>query len=81
MKTHVTILDYGCGNLFSVFNAFSRIADEVEVADTYTVGAKRTHLVLPGLGTYGEAMHQVRRRGLDQIVVDHQILGLPILGI
>ena len=81
MKTHVTILDYGCGNLFSVLNAFSRTADVVEVADTYSVESKRTHLVLPGVGTYGEVMHQVRSRGHDQMIIDHQSLGLPILGI
>jgi imidazoleglycerol phosphate synthase glutamine amidotransferase subunit HisH len=60
MKTHVTVLDYGCGNLFSVLNAFSRTADVVEVADSYKAEKKRTHLVLPGVGTYGEAVEQVR---------------------
>ena len=81
MKTHVTVLDYGCGNLFSVLNAFTRTADVVEVADTYKSEKKRTHLVLPGVGTYGEAVEQVRLRGLDQMIMEHQNLGLPILGI
>ena len=81
MKTHVTVLDYGGGNLFSVLNAFTRTADVVEVADTYKAEKKRTHLVLPGVGTYGEAVEQVRLRGLDQMIMEHQDLGLPILGI
>jgi glutamine amidotransferase len=81
MKTHVTVLDYGCGNLFSVLNAFSRTADVVEVADSYKAEKKRTHLVLPGVGTYGEAVEQVRLRGLDQMIMEHVSLGLPILGI
>jgi glutamine amidotransferase len=81
MKTHVTVLDYGCGNLFSVLNAFTRTADVVEVADSYKDEKKRTHLVLPGVGTYGEAVEQVRLRGLDQMIMEHLSLGLPILGI
>lgn len=81
MKTHVTVLDYGCGNLFSVLNAFTRTADVVEVAASYKAEKKRTHLVLPGVGTYGEAVEQVRLRGLDQMIMEHLSHGLPILGI
>lgn len=81
MKKCVTVLDYGCGNLFSVLRSLARTVDQIEVIDTYRPEMRSTHLVLPGVGTYGEAMNQVRNRGLDQVLMNHQSLGLPILGI
>ena len=81
MIKSVIVLDYGCGNLFSVLRSLARTADQIEVIDTYRPKLHSTHLVLPGVGTYGEATNQVRSRGLDQVILEHQSRSLPILGI
>ena len=79
MTPQVAILDYGCGNLRSVYNAVREIGGEPwiwggNLHDFYDFGA--THLILPGQGHYQaaatDALLSVKHVGRER---------LPILGI
>jgi imidazole glycerol-phosphate synthase subunit HisH len=78
----VTIVDYGMGNLHSALKRFRRIgADPHVTADPAEVAAARK-LVLPGVGHFGRAMHNLETSGLKEAL--HAAVrerGVPLLGI
>jgi glutamine amidotransferase len=55
---HITIIDCGAGNLHSVRKAFAHIApsDEVRVTTNAADLSHATHIVLPGVGAFGDCM-------------------------
>jgi len=73
---NVAICDYGAGNTRSVEIAFARLGarltDDVENADL---------TVLPGVGSARSAMEGLRRRGLDEALLERVDEGRPVLGI
>ena len=81
MNTVVGVLDYGCGNLHSVVRAFSRFSDKIEIVGEFQQNSDFTHIVLPGVGSYSNAMNEIRTRGLDQLIHEKLIDGVPLLGI
>lgn len=77
----ITLVDYGMGNLRSVSKALESLGHAVHVtSDPAEVrGAER--LILPGVGAFGDAMHELQRRQLVAPVLDHIASGRPFLGI
>lgn len=79
---HVGIIDYGMGNLSSVRNALEHIGFLCRILHEPADIAGCTHLILPGVGAFGEAMENLRNHGwIDRLkdeVIDRQI---PTLGI
>lgn len=78
----VGIVNYRMGNLTSVLNAFLAIGcDAVLLHEPAGVG-RVTHVVLPGVGAFGDGMRNLRELGwieaLDRAVRDE---GRPLLGI
>ncbi|HMO04547.1 MAG TPA: imidazole glycerol phosphate synthase subunit HisH [Kiritimatiellia bacterium] len=61
--TRVGIIDYGMGNLTSVHNAFAAIGAAVEVLQQPELIASVSHLVLPGVGAFGDGMKNLSERG------------------
>ncbi|MCF0176212.1 MAG: imidazole glycerol phosphate synthase subunit HisH [Bacteroidales bacterium] len=74
----VAIIDYGMGNLRSVENALTRLgAEYVVTADPGTI-AGADKVLLPGVGNAAEAMENLRRAGLVELI---RGLRKPVLGI
>ena len=82
MSARVTVIDYGMGNLISVRNALTRLGAEVTVSAKVEDVEAAQALVLPGVGAFGEAMANLNRLGLVEVIKsavrDRQI---PTLGI
>ncbi len=82
MSAKVCILDYGSGNVRSVLNLISSITPDVEVSNSEAVIGRASHVVLPGVGSFGAAMEKIKSRipmeRLRREVVDG---GKPFLGI
>ena len=77
----LTIIDYGVGNLRSVYMAFKRLGVEAHVtADPAEVRAAPA-LVLPGVGAFGDAMENLQALHLEQSIVTAVKQGVPFLGI
>ncbi|MCB9626412.1 MAG: imidazole glycerol phosphate synthase subunit HisH [Sandaracinaceae bacterium] len=77
----VAVLEYGMGNVRSMFNALEKLA----AAPTLTADADKLSgfdaIVLPGVGAFGQGMENLRARGLDAAIVDCAKAGMPILGV
>ncbi len=81
-NVNVCILDYGSGNLLSVYNLFSSICSQVFVSNNENDIKNASHVVLPGVGAFGAAMAKVKKnlplKFLEErIIVDK----IPYLGI
>ena len=77
----VTIVDYGSGNLRSVQKAFERLGAQTQITDSPQVVAEAQRLVLPGVGSFGDAMQQLRARELVQPILSHLRADRPFFGI
>jgi glutamine amidotransferase len=77
----IKIVDYGMGNLRSVQKAFEKIGAEAVIVGSPAEAENAQKLVLPGVGAFRDAIHELRRTGLDQPVREHIAAGRPFLGI
>ena len=77
---NVTLIDYGAGNLRSVANALRAIGIEPNVAASPDSLANTTHLVLPGVGSFGDCMEQLSKRQLLDPIREWVSAGKPYLG-
>jgi len=77
----LVIIDYGMGNLASVFNAFKKIGVLPVVSSDVSVVKKAEYLVLPGVGAFEDAIKNLRELGLDKCILEHIESGKPFLGI
>ena len=78
----VTIIDYGMGNIFSVVSAFKYLGAEVEIVSSPEEILKSSILVLPGVGSFRNAMEFLRERNIDEAIIDAVTnKGVKILGI
>ena len=78
----VTIVDYGMGNIFSVVSAFKYLGAEVEIVSDPEEILKSSILVLPGVGSFRNAMEFIKKRNIDEAIIDAVTnKGVKILGI
>lgn len=64
----VCIIDYGIGNLTSVKNAFALLGIDAIVSGDAEIIRKASHLILPGVGAFGEGMKNLRERNLVSVL-------------
>ena len=78
----IAVVDYGMGNLRSVWQALRQVADGREVCVTAdpAVVAAAERVVFPGQGAMPDCMHELDARGLRQAVLD-AARNKPFLGI
>jgi imidazole glycerol-phosphate synthase subunit HisH len=60
----VVIVDYGMGNLKSVYNAFRALDADVAVSSRAHDIEKAEKIILPGVGAFGDAMAELAKREL-----------------
>lgn len=77
----IAIVDYGLGNLRSVQKAFNKVGYDAVITGDKTIIESATHIVLPGVGAFPDAINLLRTSGLDKIVIGEANKGKPILGI
>jgi glutamine amidotransferase len=77
----IAILDYGMGNLRSVQKAFESLGAEARITDSPAEAARASHVVLPGVGAFADAIARLRESGLDGALLRAAEAGKPVLGI
>lgn len=77
----VAIIDYGAGNLSSVKKALDYLGAESEITQDKEKILTASHVILPGVGSFGDAMHSMQERGLVETVKKAALSGKPFLGI
>jgi glutamine amidotransferase len=77
----ITIVDYQMGNLRSVEKALEHVGAKVEITSDAAKILKADKLILPGVGTFGDAMRELRNRDLIEPLKTSIAQGKPFLGI
>lgn len=77
----IAVIDYGVGNLFSLKSSLSAIGQEAVVTRDQEELDRADHILLPGVGAFGDAAAALRQSGLDRAVLKAVEAGKPLLGI
>ena len=77
----IAVIDYGVGNLFSLKSSLCAIGESVTVTRDESELDRADHIILPGVGAFGDAVDKLRDTGMFQAVLDQASKGKPVLGI
>ncbi len=78
----ICILDYGSGNVKSVYNMLSSISKNVQISNDTKVLEAASHIILPGVGAFGSAMEKIHEYIPMEVLVERIFKnGIPFLGI
>ncbi len=80
-KTLIAVIDYGAGNLQSVVKALNFIGCESVVTDKKEHILNADGAILPGVGSFADAMSCMRSSGADKAVLEFIQTGKAFLGI
>lgn len=64
----IAVIDYGAGNLLSVKKALDYIGAENEITDDPKRILSASHIILPGVGSFGDAVESMKKKGLADVV-------------
>jgi imidazole glycerol-phosphate synthase subunit HisH len=77
----IGIADYGMGNRRSVEKALERVGARTTISAEPGELRRCDGLVVPGVGAFPQAMRNLRKLGLDELVSERLDAGVPVLGI
>ena len=77
----VAVIDYDAGNVKSVLKAFKALGHETCLTRDPEIILGADHVILPGVGNFGDAAHKLRAFGLEDVVRQVAESGTPFLGI
>lgn len=77
----IAILDYDAGNIKSVEKALEYLGQEVRITRDREEILSSERVILPGVGSFGDAMGKLRDYKLDQVIYDVVEKKIPFLGI
>jgi glutamine amidotransferase len=83
MNNHqITVVDYGMGNLWSVLSALRYLGCNPTTSSDPDEIARANSLLLPGVGSFRNAMIALQKKGIDQAISEAvKVKGRKILGI
>ena len=81
MAHELVVVDYHKGNLLSVARSCSAVGAEVAISDDPRTISEASGIILPGVGSFEDAMSYMRRSGQADAVVGAIRRGVPFLGI
>jgi len=77
----IAIIDYDAGNLKSVEKAFASLGQKTIVTSDSSEILAAEKVILPGVGAFGDAMHNLEHLGLIDVIKRVVDEGKPFLGI
>ena len=77
----IAIIDYDAGNLKSVEKAFAFLGQETKITRSWKEILNADKVVLPGVGSFGDAMERLHQYELVPVIRDVAAQGTPFLGI
>lgn len=78
----ITIVDYGMGNVGSVYNMLRKLRTKVRISSDKNEIETSDKLILPGVGHFDKGMHNLNSSGLVQLLNEQVVVNKkPILGI
>lgn len=77
----IAIIDYDAGNLKSVEKALLSLGEETVITRDPFVIRAADKAILPGVGAFGDAMQNLEKFGLVDVIKEFTASGKPFLGI
>ena len=77
----VAVIDYDAGNIKSVEKALTALGEQVTVTRDREVILSADHVILPGVGAFGDAMEKLCKYHLVEVIEEVVDAGTPFLGI
>ena len=77
----VAIIDYDAGNIKSVEKAIEFLGKEVVITRNPEDILSATHVILPGVGAFGDAMEKLHKYGLISVIHEVVKRNIPFIGI
>lgn len=77
----IAIIDYDAGNIRSVEKAMHYLGQEVEITREKDRILRAQKVILPGVGSFGDAMGKIRQYGLEDVIRQVVQKQTPFLGI
>ncbi len=81
MANEIAVINNGIGNIRSVTNALCQIGAEYQVVSQPEKLDDFSHIILPGVGAFKQAMENLKRTGMQDALDEQVSKGTPILGI
>ena len=79
--SRIGIIDYGSGNIFSLFKAFERAGSEVNLISSHDQISDADKFVLPGVGAFGSVIQKLESTGFKEALNFLVEQKRPLLGI
>ena len=77
----IAVIDYQLSNMFSIKNALSILGFEVEITSDYSTILSCDGAILPGVGSFPEAIDNIKELNLDNAIKDFIASGKTFVGI
>ena len=77
----IAIIDYDAGNIRSVEKALMHLGYETCLTRDHDRILQADHVILPGVGSFGDAMERLNQYGLTETIREGVRKGTPFLGI
>lgn len=77
----VTVIDYGVGNLLSVKRALEHCGAKVYLTNQPSAILSSSRVVLPGVGAFANAMAELKKLQIVEVIQEIAQKGIPFLGI
>ena len=77
----IAIIDYGVGNIFSLYSSLKYLGAEATLTCDPKEIRRADHIILPGVGAFGDAAEKLRQSGMADLVQAEAAAGKPLLGI
>ena len=81
MTFKIVIIDYGMGNLKSIFKALQHLDTKGIITSNPNEIQDADGIILPGVGAFGDAMINLNEKGLSTILIDLINEKKPLLGV
>ena len=81
MSHEIVIVDYHKGNLLSVARSMSSVGAEVAISDDPATIRDAAGIILPGVGSFEDAMSYLRSSGEADAIISSVRAGVPFLGL
>ncbi|OLY77830.1 Imidazole glycerol phosphate synthase hisHF [Smittium mucronatum] len=75
------LLDYGAGNVRSVFNAIESLGYKINLINSSADFDKAKKIIFPGVGSFGHAIDSMKRKNLIEPLLKYIQSGRPLFGI
>jgi len=77
----IVIIDYGMGNLKSVENACAFLGKRAKISDSKDIIKKAKKIIFPGVGHFAQAVAELKRRRIFNVLAGRIKENVPFLGI